>query len=77
MDLARYRRAGGAVEHGAGRAAALPTWSGAGCLARGWEVAAVFEGNDSSAYGRGLREAYERMLTAVEAGHVDATASRD
>ena len=36
------------------------------CLARGWEVIEVFCDNDTSAYGRKPRRAYERMLAAVE-----------
>ena len=41
------------------------------CLARGWTVAEVFCDNDASAYGRKPRDAYERMLAAVEAGRLD------
>ncbi len=42
------------------------------CLARGWTVAEVFCDNDASAYSRKPRDAYERMLAAVEAGRIDA-----
>ncbi len=42
------------------------------CLARDWEVVEVFCDNDASAYGRKPRQAYERMLAAVESGSIDA-----
>ncbi len=42
------------------------------CVARGWEVAEVFEDNDASAYGRRPRRAYERMLAAVDSGAIGA-----
>ncbi len=45
------------------------------CVARGWEVAEVFEDNDVSAYGRMPRRAYERMLAAVDSGAIGAIGS--
>jgi len=42
------------------------------CAARGWEVAQLFEDNDVSAYSGKPRRAYERMLSAVEEGALDA-----
>ncbi len=40
--------------------------------ARGWDVVEVFEDNDMSAYGTKKRPAYERMLTAMREGRVNA-----
>ena len=42
------------------------------CAARCWEVTHYFEDNDRSAYSGKKRRAYERMLTAVEGGVLDA-----
>ena len=42
------------------------------CVSRGWEVAQLFEDNDVSAYSGKPRRAYERMLSAVEEGALDA-----
>jgi site-specific DNA recombinase len=42
------------------------------CAARDWEIAEYFEDNDASAYSGKPRRAYERMLSAIEDGTVDA-----
>ena len=42
------------------------------CAARGWEVAQLFEDNDVSAYSGKPRRGYERMLSAIEEGALDA-----
>ena len=42
------------------------------CAERGWEIAQYFEDNDRSAYSGKRRQAYERMLAAVEERRLDA-----
>ena len=42
------------------------------CAERGWEIAQYLEDNDRSAYSGKRRAAYERLLTAVDDGRLDA-----
>jgi site-specific DNA recombinase len=42
------------------------------CAARGWDIAQYFEDNDASAYSGKPRRAYERMMSAVGEGALDA-----
>ncbi len=46
-------------------------WEALGA-ARGWEIAQLFEDKDVSAYSGKPRRAYERMLSAVGEGALDA-----
>ena len=47
------------------------------CAARGWEVAGVYRDNDASAARPGTRPAFERLLSDLTAGLLDAVVAWD
>ncbi len=42
------------------------------CVRRGWDVVGVYDDNDTSAYAKKPRKQWQRLLTDIRAGRVDA-----